>query len=133
MDKNQQGNTNTIHSYPRDFYVLIFYFICQDLFSLPPTRSRDTLSSLVTLNKVFHSSQATPLSRATLLSQATLPSRDTLPSSTHKLSLSSKAQSTEMMSRVDTNKMSRTPPEASELDLETKPSGGTSSAACTVS
>ena len=113
----------------------IFYFILQDLSSLPPIRSRDTLSSLVILNKVFHSSQATPLNRATPLSRDTplnkdiLLNRGTLLNSTPKSSLNSKAQFTRMTSRVDSSKMSRMP--ASGPDLEIKPSGGTSSAECT--
>ena len=115
----------------------IFYFILQDLSSLPPIRSRDTLSSLVILNKVFHSNQATPLSKDILLSKDTLHSRDTrlnkdiLPNSSPRLSLNSnsKGQYTVMTLRVDSSKMSRMP--ASGPDLEIKPSGGTSSAECT--
>ena len=93
------------------------------------------LSSLDILNKVFHSNQATPRNRDTLhsrdtpLSRDTPHNKDTLLNSSPKSSLNSKAQCTRMTSRVDSSKMSRTV--ALELDLEIKPSGGTSSAECT--
>ena len=76
-------------------------FALQDLFSLRPIRSRDTLSSLVILSRVIRSSQAIlnssqviPLSSQAIL----LNSRDILHSSIHKLchSNSSKEQSTGM-------------------------------------
>ena len=113
----------------------IFYFILQDLSSLPPIRSRDTLSSLVILNKVFHSSQGIPLNKDILLSRDTPLNRDIplnkdIPlNSTPKSSLNSKGQFTRMTSKVVSSKMSRMP--ASAPDLEIKPSGGTSSAECT--